>query len=241
MHYEEKGLSGAEARRILESEGENVLSKGKKHSVAAMFFSQFKDLMILILAAATLVSALMGETAEAIAIIVIVLVNALMGFLQEYRTEKTLEALNELSAPMARVRRDGREQAIPTAHVVTGDLLVLEAGDKIPADARIVQTVQLSCDESMLTGESLPVRKKAQDSIFMGCTVLTGHAAALVTKTGMRTEMGKIAGLVDTAEEAPTPLQEKLLSCSWALCSRGVPDCMRPQWRVWAGFKETTF
>ncbi len=210
MHYEEKGLSGAEARRILESEGENVLSKGKKHSVAAMFFSQFKDLMILILAAATLVSALMGETAEAIAIIVIVLVNALMGFLQEYRTEKTLEALNELSAPMARVRRDGREQAIPTAHVVTGDLLILEAGDKIPADARIVQAVQLSCDESMLTGESLPMRKKAQDNIFMGCTVLTGHAAALVTKTGMRTEMGKIAGLVDTAEEAPTPLQEKL-------------------------------
>ena len=148
MHYEEKGLSGAEARRILESEGENVLSKGKKHSVAAMFFSQFKDLMILILAAATHVSALMGETAEAIAIIVIVLVNALMGFLQEYRTEKTLEALNELSAPMARVRRDGREQAIPTAHVVTGDLLILEAGDKIPADARIVQAVQLSCDES---------------------------------------------------------------------------------------------
>src|SRR5699024_510463 len=94
--------------------------------------------------------------------------------------------------------------------VVTGDLLILEAGDKIPADARIVQAVQLSCDESMLTGESLPVRKKAQDNIFMGCTVLTGHAAALVTKTGMRTEMGKIAGLVDTAEEAPTPLQEKL-------------------------------
>lgn len=210
MQHQEQGLSTAQAQELLQSEGENILSKGQKHSAAAMFFSQFKDLMILILAGATLVSALMGETAEAIAIIVIVLVNAFMGFLQEYRTEKTLEALNELSAPTARVRRDGREQAIPTAYVVPKDVLILQAGDKIPADARILQAVQLSCDESMLTGESLPVRKNVQDEIFMGCTVLTGHAAALVTKTGMKTQMGKIAGLVDTAEEAPTPLQEKL-------------------------------
>lgn len=210
MQHEEKGLSTAQARELLQREGENKLSEGKKHSVAAMFFSQFKDLMILILAGATLVSALMGETAEAIAIIVIVLVNALMGFLQEYRTEKTLEALNELSAPMARVKRDGREQAIPSARVVPQDVLILEAGDKIAADARILQAVQLSCDESMLTGESLPVRKNTQDEVFMGCTVLTGHAVALVTKTGMNTQMGKIAGLVDTAQEAPTPLQEKL-------------------------------
>ena len=144
MQHQEQGLSTAQAQELLQSEGENILSKGQKHSAAAMFFSQFKDLMILILAGATLVSALMGETAEAIAIIVIVLVNALMGFLQEYRTEKTLEALNELSAPTARVRRDGREQAIPTAYVVPKDVLILQAGDKIPADARILQAVQLS-------------------------------------------------------------------------------------------------
>ena len=150
------GLSEAEAKARLAKVGENRLRGKKGASVAAMFFSQFKDLMILILAAATLISVLMGEGTEAITIIIIVLMNATMGFLQEYRTEKTLEALKELSAPTARVRRSGRELEVGARTVVPGDVLLFEAGDKVAADCTLQTGVQVSCNEAMLTGESLP-------------------------------------------------------------------------------------
>ena len=166
--------------------------------------------MILILAAATLISVLMGEGTEAITIIIIVLMNAAMGFFQEYRTEKTLEALKELSAPTARVRRGGVEKSVSARTVVPGDLLVLEAGDKIAADCVLKSGTRLACNESMLTGESLPVEKKEGDKLFMGCIVTEGRGEALVTSTGMATEMGKIAGLMQEASEDPTPLQRKL-------------------------------
>ena len=210
MEQKRSGLSAAEAAARLKAEGENRLKTAEKNSVASMFFSQFKDVMILILAAATVISVLMGEGAEAITIIVIVLLNALMGFLQEYRTEKTLEALKELSAPVARVRRDGREQTVSAAVVVPGDILLLEAGDKIAADARILDCTRLSCNEAMLTGESLPAQKKIGDSVYMGCIAMTGRGEAVVTETGMNTQMGAIAGMMDDAQETPTPLQEKL-------------------------------
>lgn len=204
------GLTQAQAEHRLKQAGENTLGNKKQTNVAAMFFSQFKDLMILILAGATIVSVLLGEGAEAVTIILVVLINAVMGFLQEYRTEKTLEALQELAAPTAHVLRGGKLREIDARQVVPGDLLVLEAGDRIAADCTVRTAVRLSCNESMLTGESVPAAKREGDRIYMGCTVLTGHAEAIVSATGMQTEMGKIADLVESAQEEPTPLQCRL-------------------------------
>lgn len=204
------GLSEAEAKARLAEMGENRLSGKKGPGVASMFFSQFKDVMIWILAAATLVSLWMGEGAEAVTIILIVLMNAVMGFLQEYRTEQTLEALKELSAPTARVRRGGREQEISARTLVPGDVVLLSEGDKIPADCALHTGARFACDESMLTGESVPAAKKPGDPVYMGCIVTSGRGEAVVTATGMRTEMGKIAGLIDEAAEEPTPLQIRL-------------------------------
>ena len=204
------GLSEEQAKIKLAEVGENRLTGKQGAGVAAMFFSQFKDVMILILATATLVSLWMGEGTEAVTIILIVLMNAVMGFLQEYRTEKTLEALKELSAPTARVRRGGREQEVSARTVVPGDVLLLEEGDKIAADGRLQSAVRLSCNESMLTGESLPVQKQAGDAVCMGCIVTSGRGECVVTATGMQTEMGKIAGMMDEAGEEPTPLQLRL-------------------------------
>ncbi len=210
MQEPNRGLTSAEAAARLAQVGENRLSGTKKAGIAAMFFSQFKDVMILILAVATLISILMGQGTEAVTIIIIVLLNATMGFLQEYRTEKTLEALKELSAPTARVRRDGKELTLNARGVVPGDVLLFEAGDKLAADCALLAGAGISCDESMLTGESVPVAKKNGDTLYMGCTVMGGRGEGRVTATGMSTEMGKIAGLVDDAEEDPTPLQTKL-------------------------------
>lgn len=210
MQQLSKGLTQAQAVERLNQVGENVLAGKKGPGIASMFFSQFKDVMILILAAATLISIVMGEGAEAITIIVIVLMNATMGFLQEYRTEKTLEALKELSAPTARVRRDGQEKEISAREVVPGDIVLFEAGDKMPADGKLVNGTRVSCNESMLTGESLPVAKKETDTLFMGCIITDGHGEAIITATGMATEMGKIAGMMENTQEEPTPLQIKL-------------------------------
>ena len=171
-----QGLTSAQAAARLSQVGENRLAAKRQASVAAMFFSQFKDVMILILAAATLISVLMGQGAEAVTIIAIVLLNAVMGFLQEYRTEQTLEALKELSAPTARVRRDGAEKTVSARTVVPGDVLLLEAGDKIAADAKLQSAAALQCNEAMLTGESVPAGKKAGDTVFMGCIATAGKA-----------------------------------------------------------------
>ncbi|MEG0762689.1 MAG: cation-transporting P-type ATPase, partial [Oscillospiraceae bacterium] len=152
MTKEYKGLSSKEAEIRLKENGENKLKGKKERNMAAMFFSQFKDLMIIILAIATLISIVMGQGAEAVTIIAIVLLNAFLGFIQEYRTEKTLEALNELSAPTAKVYRDGIITQKPSREIVVGDIIAFEAGDKLSADAVINTAVQLACDEAMLTG-----------------------------------------------------------------------------------------
>ena len=221
-----QGLTSAQAAARLSQVGENRLAAKRQASVAAMFFSQFKDVMILILAAATLISVLMGQGAEAVTIISIVLLNAVMGFLQEYRTEQTLEALKELSAPTARVRRDGAEKTVSARTVVPGDVLLLEAGDKIAADAKLQSAAALQCNEAMLTGESVPAGKKAGDPVFMGCIVTAGKAEAVVTATGMATEMGKIAGMMDEASEGPTPLQEKLKQLGRFVAAACVVICL---------------
>ena len=219
---ETAGLTTKQAQQRLLEIGENRLDTGKKHSAIKIFAGQFRDLMVIILLLATAISALLGELHEAIAIVVIVLVNALLGFFQELRCEQTLEALARLSAPLAKVRRDGREQEIPAEKVVPDDLLILSAGDCVAADAVLLTQNALACDESLLTGESVACAKRTatgneateaaahEAMVFMGTHVVAGRAEARVCATGMATEMGAIAGMLGEIEEEPTPLQQRL-------------------------------
>ena len=227
-----QGLSAAEAARRLEQHGANVLREKKKKTNLQRFLDQFKDVMILILIAAAIVSFVIaciegnpGEFFEPALILLIVILNAVMGMLQESKAEKALDALKSMSAPHARVLRDGTEQIIDAASLVPGDTIRLEAGDFVPADARLLHSAGLKSEESALTGESVPSEKDAQEPVaadaalgdrvnmvFSGCSVTYGTATAVVTATGMQTEMGKIAGLLSGEEETQTPLQKKLAS-----------------------------
>ena len=218
-----RGLSKKEAKKKLEKYGPNILSEKKKLSALKILLEQFSDFMVLILIACTFVSAFMGEMTEAITIIAIVIVNAVLGFIQEYRTEKTMEALKGLAAPVARVIRDDRLTEIPADEIVPGDLIVLEAGDRVPADAILIEANGLFVDESLLTGESVPVEKAIQtgskkiesigdklNHVFMGTIVTSGRGKAIVSETGMSTEMGKIADMIQEIEDEQTPLQRRL-------------------------------
>ena len=227
-----QGLSAAEAARRLEQHGANVLREKKKKTNLQRFLDQFKDVMILILIAAAVVSFVIacvegnpGEFFEPALILLIVILNAVMGMLQESKAEKALDALKSMSAPHARVLRDGTEQIIDAASLVPGDIIRLEAGDFVPADARLLHSAGLKSEESALTGESVPSEKDAQEPVaadaalgdrvnmvFSGCSVTYGTATAVVIATGMQTEMGKIAGLLSGEEETQTPLQKKLAS-----------------------------
>ncbi len=211
---EKEGLSTAEAAGRLLKYGENVLEGKRGTSAAKMLASQFKDALTLILIASTAVSVLMGEYVEAVTILAIVLMNALLGFLQEYRTERTLEALQALSAPTAKVLRDGKPSEIPASQVVPGDVILLSAGCRVPADGRLLEAFALSADESLLTGESIPIGKEVLPGepgfIYMGTTVASGHGRAIVSGTGMHTKMGGIAGLLRETGQEQTPLQRRL-------------------------------
>ena len=224
------GLSSQEARQRLERYGENKLAEKRKKTNLQRFLDQFKDVMILILllaAAVSFVVACFGhdpmEFFEPVLILLIVVLNALLGMMQESKAEKAMDALKNMSAPHARVLRDGKEQVIDAAQLVPGDIIRLEAGDFIPADARLLKSVSLKSEESALTGESVPSEKDAaalveekaplgdrSNMVFSGCSVTYGTATAVVTGTGMNTEMGKIAGLLEGEEEGQTPLQQKL-------------------------------
>jgi len=217
------GLSGRESERRLAEVGPNLLAAAEKTPWWRMFLSQFQDFMVLVLLAATAISYGMGEKADAITIVIIVVINAVLGFVQEYRAEQSLEALKQLAAPTARVLRDGQETQVAAANLVPGDILLLEAGDKLPADARVLEATGLEIEEAALTGESLPVRKNpawagAEDTglgdrrnmAYMGTTVTRGRATAAVVATGMETEMGHIAGLMQAVEVEETPLQRRL-------------------------------
>lgn len=217
----DSGLTRQEAQRRLLEQGENRLKTGKKSSAVLIFAGQFKDGMVLILLAATALSAVLGEQGEALAIAAIVLANALLGFFQEWRCEKTLEALEEMAAPTARVLREGTELSIPAAQVVEGDILLFSAGDRVAADAVILEQSALTCDEALLTGESHPVAKRPPppggnrqgrrgiDGIH-GLQHSDGTRSGRVSATGMNTEMGAIAGMLDEIEEEQTPLQKRL-------------------------------
>ncbi len=217
------GLSSKKAKSKLLKIGFNQLNEAKKLHPWQLFFSQFLDFMVLVLIGAALVSWYLGETIDAIAIIAIVLLNALLGFVQEFRAEKSLEALKELTAPTANLLRDGMVQKIPAREVVPGDVLVLESGDKVAADARLFETVALELNEAVLTGESFAVSKnekivtgtasalgERKNMVYAGTIVAGGRGKALVTNTGMETEIGKIAGMIANSEGEETPLQKKL-------------------------------
>lgn len=214
------GLSQKEAQKNRVEYGDNLLEGGQKKSALKILLAQFGDLMTLILLCSTILSMVMGEKVEAMTIIAIVILNALMGFFQEYRTERSLQKLGELAAPSATVIRDGHSRVIPAKEVTIGDLVVLKAGDRVPADCRIVENSELSIDESLLTGESVPVEKGCTDHrtndyseqvcAFMGTIVLRGHGKAVVYRIGEETRMGEIAVMLDSIEQQQTPLQKKL-------------------------------
>ncbi|MFC0188955.1 calcium-translocating P-type ATPase, SERCA-type [Fictibacillus aquaticus] len=217
------GLSRKEQAAKLKTEGPNELSEGKKPSAISVFLAQFKDFMVLVLLAATLLSGLLGEYLDAVAIILIVIMNGILGFVQERKAERSLSSLKELSAPSSMVMRDGEWSVIPSKELVTGDVIKVLAGDRIGADFRILQTRGLQVEESALTGESVPVNKHGRplkgsslplgdqnNMAFMGTMVTKGSGTGIVIATGMRTEMGKIAHLIQHAEQLATPLQLKL-------------------------------
>ena len=226
----ERGLTSSQVAELQGKFGPNKLSEGKKKTNLQRFLEQFKDVMIIILllaAAVSFVVACFGhdpmEFFEPALILLIVVLNAVLGVVQESKAEKALDALKNMSAPHARVIRDGQEQVIDASGLVPGDIIRLEAGDFVPADARLLKSVSLKSEESALTGESVPSEKDAEaaveekaplgdrdNMVFSGCSVTYGTATAVVTGTGMQTEMGKIAGMLAGEQDTQTPLQQKL-------------------------------
>lgn len=220
----EKGLSQEEARSRLLQYGPNQLKEQKGRHPIFLFIDQFRDFIIWVLMGAALVSGFLGEWIDALAILVIVILNAVLGFVQEYRAEKAIVALKKLSTPMAKVIREGKQITIPSREVVPGDLIEIEAGDHIPADSRVIwHTSNFSVEEASLTGESVPVAKTSDpieelelplseraNMVFTGTSVVSGKARAMVVHTGMQTELGKIADMILTITHETTPLQRRL-------------------------------
>ena len=225
-----KGLTSEDVSKRQEQFGKNELTQKKSKTLLQKFFEQFKDAMIIILLIAALISFVIAcvernpkEFFEPALILLIVILNATMGVVQESKAEKAMEALKNLSAPHSRVIRNGKEEIIEASQLVPGDIIRLEAGDFVPADARLITSVNLKCEESALTGESVPSEKNAKvpvkdnaplgdrhNMVYSGCSVTYGTALAVVTDTGMSTEMGKIANLLEGEGDSQTPLQKKL-------------------------------
>lgn len=217
------GLTVKQIERNRNLYGLNQLRQIKRISPFTLFLNQFKDFMIIVLLVATLISGLLGEYTDAIAIIAIVIINAILGFVQEFKAEKSLQALKEMTAPNAKVIRGGQKAIIPALEIVPGDIVLLEAGDRVPADIRLIESNNIYSEESALTGESVPVNKRIdaihyediplgdqKNMVFMGTLITRGSGIGIVVETGMATEMGKIADLIQSTEEMETPLQRRL-------------------------------
>jgi len=217
------GLTGAEAARRLEQYGPNALAEGKKKSVLQVFLEQFKDLMVIILIIAAVVSLISGEGESTLVIFAVLILNAILGTVQHFKAEKSLASLKAMSAPTARVLRNGVRSEIPSLQVVPGDIVLLEAGDMVVADGRILENFSLKVNESSLTGESEGVEKTdavipeeevalgdRKNMVFSGSLVTYGRATVLVTGTGMETELGKVAALMNQTQQRKTPLQQSL-------------------------------
>jgi Ca2+-transporting ATPase len=216
-------LTGSEARKRLERYGPNELQETRRISPWQILLEQFKNVLIIILLIATVISFFLGHGLESVVIAVIVLFAVLLGFVQEYHAERAIEALRQMTAPTATVMRDGEEVRIPARELVPGDVILLSTGDRIPADARLIEAINLQVEESALTGESVPVEKHVhplgydnlplgdrRNMVYAGTSVTYGRGRALVVATGMHTEFGKIARMLQTVETVRTPLQENL-------------------------------
>jgi Ca2+-transporting ATPase len=224
LNSTETGLSQTEAQERLAQYGPNELQKERRSSPIKMFLEQFADILMIILLIATGLSIAVGEIIDAIVIIAIVIATAVLGFVEEFRSEKAVEALKKMTAPTAVVMRDGKDVKIPTSGIVPGDIVLLFTGDKVPADARLIESVNLKIDEAPLTGESSPVNKDTnacpsetslndrRNMIFTGTVVVYGRGKAVATSTGMGTEFGKIAKMVQSTEEEQTPLERRTQS-----------------------------
>lgn len=208
-----RGLSTREAEKRIKTYGLNELKHKKKKSPVLIFLSQFNDFLVWVLMGATIISGFIGDKADAITILIIVIVNAILGFVQEFRTEKSLEALQEMAAPTCKAIRDGNIKVINSRELTIGDVVILEAGDRIPADGTFIDAANMVVDESLLTGESVGISKdtsKGKNEGYMGTIVLKGRGLLLIDSIGMETEMGKIANLLDNIEEEKSPLRERL-------------------------------
>lgn len=219
----EQGISNQEAVARIKNYGANKLDEKPPRSLLSMFIGQIKEVLILILIAAAFISALLGEYEDVAVILIIVILNAVIGVIQENKAENALKALKDMTKPSAKVVRDGKVIQIEANQIVPGDIILLDAGDSVPADLRLVESVSLYSNESALTGESVPAEKTTEiiikeqvplgdrkNMLFMGTTITGGRAKAVAVETGMKTQLGRIAELLDTAEIEQTPLQEKL-------------------------------
>jgi Ca2+-transporting ATPase len=216
-----RGLNEEEVKKRLEKYGYNELKKEEKTSPLTLFFNQFKNILIIILTVAIVLSALVGEVEDAVIIAVIVIFCAVLGFIQEFHAERALEALKKMLSPTITALRGGREEEVPSKELVPGDILLLEAGDKVPADARLVENHSLRCDEAPLTGESVPIGKDIKalsedvrvsdrrNMVFTGTIITYGRGKAVITSTGMATEFGKIAEEVTAVKTEKTPLEKR--------------------------------
>ncbi|MEW6213612.1 MAG: cation-translocating P-type ATPase [Nitrospirota bacterium] len=225
VHSSPQGLSADEAKKRFEKYGPNVLKEKKKKTLFIMFLDQFKDFMILVLIAAAIISGIIGELSDTIAIVVIVVLNAIIGFVQEYRAEKAMAALKKMAAPAATIIREEKPANISASELVPGDIVILETGKVVPADMRLIEAAQLKVEEAALTGESIPVEKHTKafhdemlpigdrkNMVYKGTIVSYGRGTGTVVATGMDTELGKIATMLQEEEEVKTPLQKRLAS-----------------------------
>ena len=218
-----QGITSEEARKRLQEYGSNELQEKKKKTLLMVFLDQFRDFMILVLMAAAIVSGFIGDFTDTIAIMAIVVLNAIIGFIQEYKAEKAMAALKKMAAPTATVIRSGIPATIDASEIVPGDIVLLEAGRIVPADMRLIETVQLKVEEAALTGESVPIEKHVKalhdellpigdrkNMVYKGTFVTYGRGKGLIVATGMHTELGKIATMLQEEEEVKTPLQKRL-------------------------------
>ncbi|WP_143462015.1 cation-translocating P-type ATPase [Levilactobacillus enshiensis] len=223
LQTSDQGLSSQVAQQRLEKNGHNALNQQKTTSLLQKFLAQFKDFMIIVLLVAALIAGLTGEVVDAVIILLVVVLNAIFGVFQEAKAEEAINALKEMSAPNATIRRDGQVMSVKSDELVVGDIVLLEAGDIIPADLRLLDVASLKVEESALTGESVPVEKAdtvltendlaigdRHNMAFMNSNVTYGRATGVVVATGMQTEVGRIAGMIEAADETTTPLQSNL-------------------------------
>ena len=238
----DQGLSPEVARQRLAEVGPNELSEAPRPPFWKLVLQQFESFLVMMLIVASVISALLGDYVEAAAIMAIVLLNAIIGVMQESKAEEALAALKKMAAPNATVVREGSRATIPSRELVPGDIVILEAGNYVPADVRLVESVNLRIEEAALTGESVPVEKSAQESLeadiplgdrhntaFMGTLITYGRGRGIVVATGMHTQMGLIAEMLQTLEAEPTPLQQRLDQLgrqlgygALAICAAGV-------------------